>query len=156
MRLKLIIILSLMKVIPLVGQVSPASPSVAINFEAINREKVATALRTSDEIALDGRLDEAAWKLALPISGFLQRLPTNAAPSAVENVVKVLYDDDNLYVGWIAYDPGIHRIGVNELREDFNFQENESLAVVIDGLLDRRSGFVFATNPEGAKRDSQI
>jgi hypothetical protein len=128
----------------------------AIDFEAIRLTKIATALRVAEEISVDGRLSESAWRLAAPLSGFLQRLPQNGAPVLEDNDVRIVYDDDNLYVGWLAYDAEVESIGVQEMREDFNFQENESLSVVIDGLHDRRSGFVFATNPQGAKRDAQL
>jgi hypothetical protein len=50
MRLKLIIILSVLSAILFDGQASNVS-SAAINYGSINRDKVAIAIRTTDEIA---------------------------------------------------------------------------------------------------------
>jgi hypothetical protein len=45
---------------------------------------------------------------------------------------------------------------VNELREDFQFNESDSISIYLDSLHDRRSGFALSANPAGARRDSQI
>jgi hypothetical protein len=67
-----------------------------------------------------------------------------------------LYDDKNLYVGFVCFDSMPERIRVNDLREDFTFNGTDSVGLVFDSPSDNRSGFQFGTNPAGAKRDSQI
>ena len=48
------------------------------------------------------------------------------------------------------------RWSLNELTQDFNFGQSDALNLVLDSLHDRRSGFMFMTNPGGARRDGQI
>ena len=62
------------------------------------------AVRITEKITLDGRLEEPSWKLAIPAANFIQLLPNNGEPSAERTEVRILYDDDNLYVGFVCFD----------------------------------------------------
>ena len=59
----------------------------------------ARAARTDLPVILDGVLDDEAWGEADPISGFVQSMPVAGAPATEETVVRVLYDNEYLYVG---------------------------------------------------------
>jgi hypothetical protein len=125
-------------------------------FEAIRQAKVVTAVRTTGPITLDGRLDEASWAAAVPGTDFFQKFPSNGAPATESTEFRVLYDEDNLYVGVVCVDSDPENMVVKELREDFDLSGTDRVQVVIDSLHDRRSGFSFLVNPVGAKRDSQL
>ena len=58
-----------------------------------------TAARITDRIALDGRLDEAAWRAAEPATAFIQTEPDEGSPATERTVVHIVYDDDAIYVG---------------------------------------------------------
>ena len=143
-------------VLCLIG-VLPAFPQAApIDYEAVRLQRIATAARIHEKISLDGRLEEPAWKLAVPLTGFTQREPKPGQPSPERTEVRILYDDDNLYVGVECFDSDAAHMVVTELKEDFSVTENDGITVIIDSLHDRRSGFALGANPSGAKRDSQI
>ncbi len=127
-----------------------------IDFETAHLSRVVTAIRITEKITLDGRLDEPAWQLALPAADFVERLPRLGAAAPEKSEARFLYDDDNLYVGFVCFDSDMAHMVVNELKEDFNFIESDSVTVAIDSLHDRRTGFLFTTNPAGAKRDMQV
>ena len=80
-------------------------PLAESEFEAIRLQKVLTAVRIDERITLDGRFDEPAWQRAIPGADFYQRIPLTGAPATDRTEVRVLYDDDNLYVGIICFDP---------------------------------------------------
>ena len=82
------------------GQGEPVRLAEA-DFEAVRLKKIVTAIRITDRITLDGRLDEPAWKLASPVGDFFQRVPISGMPAGERTEVRVLYDDDNLYFGVI-------------------------------------------------------
>ena len=130
--------------------------SSAFDYEAHRLSRIVTATRLTGEITLDGRVDESAWLLAVPVGDFLQRLPFTTQPSRERTEVRVLYDDDNLYVGFISFDSDVPNMVVNELREDFDGDNTDGVSVILDSLHDGRSGYIFSTNPAGAKRDAQI
>ena len=45
---------------------------------------------------------------------------------------------------------------VDSLKEDFSPNEADSFEVILDTFGDQRNGFLFITNPRGAKRDVQV
>ncbi len=141
---------------PAFSQISTGPDPPPSDPEAIRLSKVINAVRINEAILIDGYLRESAWDLADPATDFIQLFPDTGVPTTADSDVRFLYDEDNLYVGWIAYDSMIAEIGVNDLREDFGYFENDGVTVLLDSLNDRRSAFVFGTNPEGAKRDSQV
>jgi hypothetical protein len=130
--------------------------SPAIDYETARLSRVAVAVRISEKIALDGKLDEPAWKRAVPIGNFTQQTPHLGEPATDRIDVRFLYDDDNLYIGVICFDSEPDRILINSLQKDYPTQESDGVTVLIDSLHDRRSGFTFVANPAGAKRDVQM
>jgi hypothetical protein len=126
-----------------------------IDYEAVRQTKVVTALRITEEISIDGQLEEAAWKQALPAKDFIQQRPRNGEQAVEQTEVRLLYDDDNIYVGAICHDSELGR-AVQELREDFQFGQSDLLSIHFDTLYDRQSAFSFGTSPAGARRDQQL
>src|SRR5947207_1924118 len=88
-----------------------------IDYAAIRAMRIATAVRITEPIILDGRLDEAAWTLATPATDFLQKLPNNGAPASERTEARFLYDDDNLYIGIICFDSAPAKQLIKDLKE---------------------------------------
>src|SRR5215475_3719423 len=57
------------------------------------------ASRDTGPILIDGLLDETDWGRAAPLTGFTQRLPAEGRPATQPTEVRILYDDENLYIG---------------------------------------------------------
>ena len=131
------------------------APPVEIDYEAIRLERIVTAIHATGEMSLDGRLDEPEWKLAAAATDFITSQPRRGEPATERTEVRFVYDDDNLYVGFMVWDDDPSD-NVVVLREDFASQESDGVSMVLDSLHDRRSAFQFGTNPAGAKRDSQV
>jgi len=119
------------------------------------RRPEARAVRASGEIEVDGRLDEAAWRAADRITGFVQSMPNTGSPATEKTVVRVLYDDENVYVGAVMYDEHPERIVVHSLEREFETHDSDVFAVTFDPFLDRRNSFMFLINPVGAIKDGQ-
>ncbi|MBW3534365.1 MAG: hypothetical protein KY453_03970, partial [Gemmatimonadetes bacterium] len=64
----------------------------------------ARALGADESIGVDGVLDEAAWRAALPVTGFTQLDPVEGAPATEPTDVRILYDEDALYIAATLYD----------------------------------------------------
>ncbi|MFN8059086.1 MAG: DUF5916 domain-containing protein [Vicinamibacterales bacterium] len=118
------------------------------------KRMAATAL--TGAITLDGRLDEAAWASAQPATGFVQSEPVEGQPASETTEVRILFDHDNLYIGATCHDADAKAIVINEIRKDFASGEQDTFEVLLDTFADRRNGFIFATNAEGAKADTQV
>jgi hypothetical protein len=77
--------------------------AVEIDHDAIRATRIVTAVRLTEQITLDGRLDEPVWLQAPAADDFLQKLPRNGAPATEKTVARFAYDEDNLYIGvWCA------------------------------------------------------
>jgi len=127
-----------------------------IDYSTARFSRSVHAVRIDELIAIDGRLDEPAWQRAEPATDFTQWEPHPEMPASERTEVRFLYDDDNLYVGARCWDSDAAHLTVHELKQDFESREEDVLAILIDSLHDRQSGFSFWTNPAGARRDVQI
>jgi Domain of unknown function (DUF5916)/Carbohydrate family 9 binding domain-like len=140
----------------LVGALAPASAGAqnALPSAITDAERPqATAVRTEEEMEIDGRLEEAVWRGAA-LSGFIQAEPREGQPATEETDVWVAYDENNLYVAAFLHDSGTPT--VNDIRKDFAETSQDVFEVILDTFRDRRNGYVFLTNPEGARGDRQI
>lgn len=63
------------------------------------------AIRTTERIHIDGILDEAIWENAPFATDFYTYEPTIGEPSRFRTRVRVLYDDNSLYIGAQMFDP---------------------------------------------------
>ena len=134
----------------LFGQGAPAGAQIPAE------RKTVAAMRISTPIRMDGVLDEAVWQEAEPARQFVQAEPYEGEAATETTDVKLLYDNENLYIGVYCRDSAPDGILVNSLKEDFSPEDADSFEVILDTLGDQRNGFLFITNPRGAKRDSQV
>ncbi|MCP4727971.1 MAG: carbohydrate binding family 9 domain-containing protein, partial [bacterium] len=120
-----------------------------------NAKKI-TAVSTDERIILDGNLTEPAWETALPITGFTQRELQEGENATEKTEVRVIYDDENIYVGVVCYDSEPDKIINKELKRDGSIDADDNIAIVLDTYRDFRGGFYFETNPNGARGDGLI
>ena len=113
---------------------------------------VANAVRADVPPAIDGREDDAVWRAAPAMSDFLEFQPTEGKAPRFRTEFKAAYDDRNLYVFVRAFDPHPDSIMTALTRRDIR-GPSDQLKLMIDSYHDRRSGFEFAVNPLGVKRD---
>lgn len=113
-------------------------------------------MRTTAPIRLDGVLDESVWKDAEIASGFIQSEPRDGQPATEKTEVRLLFDGENIYIGAYMHDSDPSRLVVNDLRKDFREEDQDDFEVIFDTFTDRRNGYVFMTNPAGARVDRQI
>jgi len=117
---------------------------------------VATALRTTGTIHIDGRLDEPDWEAARPIGALTQREPLEGQPATEPTIVKVLVDEQALYFGIVCRESHPGGIISTQLTRDANLEVDDGVTIVLDPFFDHRNGFFFQLNPSGARSDGQI
>jgi Domain of unknown function (DUF5916)/Carbohydrate family 9 binding domain-like len=113
------------------------------------------ALRASGSIALDGSLTEAAWSQARAVDGFTQREPDEGAPATERTEVRVIYDDNALYVGARLYDRTPDSVRAQLARRDRIISADRFL-VFLDSYHDKRTGFYFGINAGGTLYDGTL
>ena len=114
------------------------------------------ARRASGAIELDGDLSEAAWAAADSTDGiFYQSIPDQGSPSRERSVVRVLYDEENLYIGAVLYDRNPAALVSAGLEQDFATSDSDIFGFALDTYWDKQNAFLFAVNPAGAVFDAQ-
>lgn len=116
---------------------------------------VARAVRVDVPPVVDGRLDDDAWTHAPPFDDMLVRVPEPGAQPADRTVVRLVYDDDALYVGVRAMDADPGSIVARARRRD-NTGGDDRIRVVLDSNGDARTGFWFTVTAAGARSDGLV
>jgi hypothetical protein len=136
--------------------VAPHSIAKDINYETARLDKRLRAVKITDKITIDGRLDESVWTDAPWATEFIQREPDEGESISERTEVRVLYDSDNIYFGVVATDSQAGRVIISELKKDFTVETGDSIQIVLDTFHDERNAYEFIVNPAGAKWDAQI
>jgi len=120
---------------------------------ATSTSAAATKVTTAPDI--DGRDNEDVWAQAQLIDGFRQFQPEEDSAPTFRTVARVMFDEKYLYVYVRMYDPHPDSIVGLLSRRDVKTQ-SDWIHVIIDSYHDRRTGYEFAVNPRGVKRDYYI
>jgi hypothetical protein len=114
------------------------------------------ALRVENHlIQLDGSLNEECWQKADSITSLIQCEPNFGSPFSEKTTVKVLYDDDHIYVGAVCYYEDMNDLVANKL-EHRNIDWDDQIAFVLDTFHDKTKGYFFETNAHGAKYEGFV
>ncbi len=138
------------------GPPAPAADAV-VNRDSAGRATV-RAIRLSAPLTLDGRLDEEVYHATASVSDFIQQVPREGAPATERTESWVMFDGDTLYIAARCWDTAPpERWVANELRRDTNqLRQNDTFGVILDTFYDRRNGYLFYTNPLGARADQAV
>lgn len=132
------------------------SPPSDLNFPPPEEPPVIQVTRAQQAISIDGKLEEADWERAIPITDFFRREPRQGGPIRYETEVRFLYDEKFLYVGAYCKDSvGIKGIRVQDLRRDFSWGVNDIFGVALDPQNLKQYAQSFQTTPFGNQRDFQ-
>ena len=125
-------------------------------LQAADGRRTVQAVELRTPIVLDGVLDDEAWADAEVTGEFVQAEPDEGEPASEPTEVRVAFDREALYIAVYCRDREAASLIVNDIRKDFALGDQDSFEILLDTFGDRRNGFVFITNPEGAKSDTQI
>jgi hypothetical protein len=103
---------------------------------------------------IDGRLDDSVWQKVDWAGDFVQREPDDGAQPSQQTAFKILYDENNLYVGIRAYDTEPDKIVRRVTRRD-GF-DGDLVEIHLDSYFDHRTAFSFTINAAGVKGDQAI
>src|SRR5688572_7317058 len=116
----------------------------------------ATAAAASEAPTIDGVLDDRVWQSAAPLSDFVQAEPLEGQPASESTEVRIVYDDNAIYVGALMHDADPSQIVTTDTRRDAGLGEMDSFQIIFDTYKDQQNGFVFGTNAAGVQYDGQV
>jgi hypothetical protein len=113
---------------------------------------VLSASYASEEISIDGILDEEVWLSAAVATNFTQYSPHEGEPATQQTEVRILYGQSQLFISATLRDTepeGIRR--VLGRRDEFN--QADWFIASIDSYFDRKTAYNFAVNAAGVQAD---
>jgi len=132
-----------------------ASSSVAQRPEAPPRPSLVVR-RTESAPIVDGKLDDAVWRAAVPSDAFVQVDPREGEPPSEKTEIRALYDESHLYLAIRCFDREPAAIIATQMKRDADLDTDDRVLIVLDTFEDHRNGYLFEMNPAGAKLDALI
>ena len=114
------------------------------------------AVRVDEAPDIDGHLVDKPWRLAKPAGEFLQKEPKENVPHSQPTEFRVLFDDDALYIGVWCFDTESDRLVALNMERDGHMYFEDVVMITLDTFLDRRNGYQFSVNTNGARGDATI
>ncbi len=117
-------------------------------FEAYRIEK--------SDIILDGKLDESFWEEIIGSGGFLMQEPVEGGQPTEQTIIKIAFDESNLYIGAIFYDSDPSGIKSFQRKRDVSLSTDDRFMWILDTFLDGRNAYFFEINPDGLLGDGLL
>lgn len=141
----------------LLGAAQPvrADSVVSRDFPTYRPSTVATRIDSKDAPKIDGDISDAVWNKAPAIDEFYQLEPREGQPGSEKTVVRILYDENNLYFQMRAYDDPKALTAKVKVR-DGEIDKDDIFRIYLDPNMTRRDAYIFEVNALGARREGLI
>ena len=123
-------------------------------FSFSQTKKSITTQKINKPITIDANLNEESWKNAETASDFVMFEPDNgkAIDNKKKTEVKILYDDEAIYVGALLYDDAPSKI-MKEITERDDFGTTDAFGIFVNGYNDGQQDFRFFVTAAGGQLD---
>jgi hypothetical protein len=118
--------------------------------------KTLPAKRTTAAFKIDGNLDEAAWKEAIPATQFVEWRPSFGVveDATTRTEVYLLYDNTSIYIGGYCHEKSKDSVSKELVGRD-QIGVNDYVGVIFDTYHDKINGFGFYMTPLGEQYDAK-
>ncbi|MCA1756190.1 MAG: carbohydrate binding family 9 domain-containing protein [Bacteroidales bacterium] len=125
-----------------------------LSAQSVTGRKSMEAVRTTESPVIDGQINESVWQKANVADDFIQYSPYGGERSTLNTEVRLLYDDEAIYIAAIMYDTSPDSIfrdlgrrdSDNDLNADFFYVD---ISTFNDGL----NGETFKISASGVQSD---
>ena len=114
------------------------------------------ATRVDQGPTVDGDLSDRAWQASEVGTDFMQHEPLDGVPATEQTEVRVVFTDSAIFFGITAFDANPDAIVAKEMERDSRIFQDDSVLLLLDTFHDRRNGYAFATNLNGARTDALV
>lgn len=121
---------------------------------SFGQKKEIEAIRSEESITIDGKFNESIWMKTPIAKDFFMFEPDNGTPEKIEfrSEVKVIYDNNALYIAAILYDSEVHLIN-KEITQRDNFGTADLFGIFVNGFNDGQQDFRFFVSASGVQMD---
>jgi hypothetical protein len=129
--------------------VCSASPSFAVgDADGMKTFKI---IRTDTPPTIDGKIDDPVWQHAMVVKDFHQIRPDYREAPTEETLVRVLYDDDYLYISADLRDSEPDKIVASQLIHGGRISADDRFHILLDSFNSKRNDYLFSTNANGVR-----
>lgn len=118
-------------------------------------QKFTNAIRIFDSPKINGVLDDECWKNAPKTDRFIINAPHPGVDLPEKTEVKMVYDDEAIYIGFINHDNSPDSI-LSQLAGRDQEGNNDYCGIVFGCYQDGINGFSFYASSTGEQRDARI
>ncbi|HEY5665148.1 MAG TPA: carbohydrate binding family 9 domain-containing protein [Gammaproteobacteria bacterium] len=122
--------------------------------DSASEGKTIQIIRVDAAPVIDGVIDDTVWSLAEPVVDLHQVNPVEYDAPSERTEIRLLYDDEALYVSARLWDSQPDRITAQVLRQGEDLGNEDRFAIILDPNLDRRSGYRFQVNANSVRWDA--
>ena len=128
--------------------------SLLLSVFSYSQKKVLQTKFISEKIEIDGKLDEAIWQSVPVATDFIMFDPDNGKkiPENKKTEIRVLYDNDAIYIGALMLDENPEKI-LKEITQRDSFGTSDLFGVFINGFNDGQQDFQFFVNAADGQAD---
>jgi hypothetical protein len=118
--------------------------------------KTLQAIKATVTPIIDGVLDDIAWKDGQVATDFIQNFPHFGQPASQKTEVRIVYDNDAMYVGVYLYDdPSLVRKQITA-RDEEQSKDLDYFSVFLDTYNDHQNGFQFLVTSSNVQTDARL
>ena len=125
------------------------------SFVLYAQKKEIQAIRTSSPPKIDGILDEDIWNNVPIATDFFQFEPYNGKPALQKTEVKLIYDDNALYIGAMLYDTAPDSILTELGKRDNDDLNADMFSMDLCPFNDGLNGLEFKVTASGVQIDAK-
>ncbi len=131
-------------------------PLLLLSSISFSQEKTLQAIKVTQQPKIDGKLDDAVWAGMPVATNFTQTYPDAGKSASQITEVKLVYDDESIYVGAYLYDnPSLVRKQLTA-RDEEQQKDVDYFSVFFDTYHDKQNGFQFLVTSANVQTDARL
>ncbi len=131
-------------------------PLLLITVSVFSQGKVLDAVKIVQAPKIDGNLDDEAWINVVPAEGFIQNFPAVGQPATQRTSVKIVYDNNAIFIGAYLYDDPSQIRKQLTARDDEQQTDVDYFSVFFDTYNDHQNGFQFLVTSANVQTDARL
>lgn len=121
---------------------------------AFAQQKTGQIKRTDESIKVDGELSEISWLTAPELDNFITIEPKPGISASQKSAIKLLYNDEGIYVGAQLWDNSPDSI-LKQLSNRDEFANSDWFGIIFDPYQSGINGFGFYVTASGVQGDAK-
>lgn len=121
-----------------------------------SQPKITQAIKVAQGPLIDGSLDDAAWQNAPVAFDFVTNNPVFGKPATLKTTVRVVYDDNAVYIGACLYDDPAEVKRQYTPRDNLQRANVDYFSVFLDTYKDRQNAFQFLVTARNVQTDARV